>query len=366
MICAGTSLGLWIVGRLLQGASTGTIWSAGIALIVDSVEQSQLGKYLGTTGTALSIGTLMGPVLGGVIYERRGYYAVFAFSFAFIAVDLELRLIVIEKRQAGSPTESSLWPSQPRSPGKEITREESRGTAHTCQVQGHEAASHSLAQSCQPAAFVLLSAPRMLSALYGCTILSLMVGSFETVLPLFVHDMFGWEQTGQGLIFMAINIPQLLSPLAGTLMDRYPRGCRYVVSGAFVAGVPVFICLRFVTHNSMSQKVLLCALLALFGLCVALGFTGLLREIGLAAEENEAKERKPYNSSPGGNIAQAFGLSTMAYGIGSLIGPFLAGYIRDSQGMGTVAWVLGLLSGVTAIPTLLLTEGWIGRRGSGF
>lgn len=46
------------------------------------------------------MGILLSPLLGGVVYSHGGYYAVFAMSFGLIAVDMLLRLAIIERRRA--------------------------------------------------------------------------------------------------------------------------------------------------------------------------------------------------------------------------------------------------------------------------
>jgi Arabinose efflux permease len=100
LLCVGTHIGLWIVGRLFQGAAAAVVWTAGLALMVDTVGKDDLGQAIGYVSMAISVGTLAGPLLGGVVYENGGYYAVFGLAFAFIALDIILRLLLIERRHA--------------------------------------------------------------------------------------------------------------------------------------------------------------------------------------------------------------------------------------------------------------------------
>jgi MFS family permease len=51
-----------------------------------------------TIGTGMA--TVLAPVLGGLVFARAGYTAVFAMAFGFIGLDLVLRLIMIEKVDA--------------------------------------------------------------------------------------------------------------------------------------------------------------------------------------------------------------------------------------------------------------------------
>lgn len=62
-----------IAARLLQGMSGAATWSAGLALIADTFEPSERGEKLGLAMAAMSLGTLSGPVLGGLLYDNLGY-----------------------------------------------------------------------------------------------------------------------------------------------------------------------------------------------------------------------------------------------------------------------------------------------------
>ena len=56
-------------------------------------------------------------------------------------------------------------------------------------------------------------------------------------------------------------------------------------------------------------------------------------------------------------VAQAYALFNMAFAGGQLLGPIVAGGIRVRAGWDIMTLVLGLLCGVTAIPTWLYSGG---------
>jgi MFS family permease len=126
MLCAGSSLPVLITGRALQGLSAAVVWTVGLALLSDSIERENLGAAMGFMAAATSIGSLCGPLLGGVVYASAGYYAVFSMGFAIIGLDIFLRLMMVEKsvaQQWSSPTENSPSnesPSQRDMSGEEI------------------------------------------------------------------------------------------------------------------------------------------------------------------------------------------------------------------------------------------------------
>lgn len=73
---------------------------AGLSLITDSVASKNLGQMIGHLGSAVAIGFLLGPFLGGLVYDTAGYHAVFIVAFSIVGVDLAMRFAVIEKKVA--------------------------------------------------------------------------------------------------------------------------------------------------------------------------------------------------------------------------------------------------------------------------
>ncbi|KAJ5356970.1 hypothetical protein N7517_011579 [Penicillium concentricum] len=365
LLCVGTHIGLWIVGRLFQGAAAAVVWTAGLALMVDTVGKDDLGQAIGYVSMAISIGTLAGPLLGGVVYENGGYYAVFGLAFAFIAIDIILRLVLIERRHAIKWLAPEMTPLSIH--GDQSTEKKS-GEIHR-PMSPTNGSEHGPRESQPPSppsrsAFgrvaILLTSPRLVVSVWGYFILSIVLTSFDSVLPLFVQETFRWQQSGQGLIFIPLMVPHLLDPLTGYVIDNYPKSCRYITAAAFLASVPVMVLLRLVTHNSMQQKILLCALLACVGVCIAVAMPPLIVEVFFAVKEKE--DKTPDIFGRGGAMALAFGLSNMGFASGSLIGPFFAGFIRQEAGWGAMGWALGLITGISSIPILLFVGGWILRK----
>lgn len=365
MLCIGTNIGLWIAGRLFQGAAAAVVWTVGIALMVDTVGRDGLGQAIGYVSMSLSIGTMAGPLLGGVVYEDGGYYAVFGLAFALIGVDIFLRLVLIEKKHALrwiAPEMRPLAISE-----HERREKNSIGTTTESPALNDNSSSgtpENKSESRNPLGQIrnLLSSYRLIVALWGYFVVSLVLTSFDSVLPLFVQKTFNWQQTGQGLIFIPLMVPHLLDPITGYIIDRYPRSPRYLTSGAFLCVVPIATLLRLVKENTMHDKIVLCALLALLGSCIAVAMTPLVAEVFHAVKEKE--DKTPDIFGRGGAMALAFGLSNMGFAAGSLIGPFFAGFIRQSAGWGTMGWAMGLIAGVSAIPNLLFIGGWILRKSS--
>jgi MFS family permease len=365
MLCAGSSLPVLITGRALQGLSAAVVWTVGLALISDSIEREKLGAAMGYMAAATSIGSLCGPLLGGVVYANAGYYSVFSMGFAIIGLDIFLRLMMVEKsvaQQWSPPTENSASTdsaSVQGSAGEEIQSV----PATTASTESEKTPQMPLPKWTQhmPPLVTLLRVPRVLVAMFGCFVESTSIASFDSVLPLYVKDTFHWTASGAGLIFISLVIPSLFSPIFGGLSDKF--GSRTITTVGLLGAVPFWVLLRLVTHDSIGQKVLLAALLVFIGLCISLVFAPLMADIDHAVALEEKK--RPGSMGKRGAAAQGFGLFNLAYALGTLIGPLWAGFVVQNGGWGTMGWSLGLLSGVCAVTTFAWSGGRIMLREKG-
>lgn len=94
------SLGMFVMGRLLQGCAGALVVVASFALLNDSVPQERLGQSIGYLGSAIASGFLLGPFIGGIVYHTGGYDAVFYVAYSIIAVDMGMRVALVEKKVA--------------------------------------------------------------------------------------------------------------------------------------------------------------------------------------------------------------------------------------------------------------------------
>ncbi|KAF7953110.1 hypothetical protein EAE96_006329 [Botrytis aclada] len=373
MLCLAKSVALLIVGRILGGLSAAIVWTVGQALLVDTVGQAEIGETLGWVSLSMTLGILVAPLLGGIVYEKAGYYAVFYMAFGLLVLDIILRLVLIEKKIArqwlndevtNSGSSSDLSISPDRNEDAVVTDARNKSIPNMDEekvVQSNpsgitEAAPTSPPQiSKWPAMFTLLKSRRLCAGLWGCVVQASLMSSFDSVVPLFVQDTFHWNSIGAGLIFLALMVPSFAAPVVGWACDRY--GPRWPCVAGFCFATPFWILLRLVTHNSLKQKVLLCALLALIGVSLTCVMPGLMAEITYIVE---AKEKQiPGRFGKNGAYAQAYGLFITAYAAGTMIGPIWAGYVEDSAGWGTMALSLGLFSLTGAVPCLIWTGGLI-------
>jgi MFS family permease len=348
ILCFGRSIGIYVAARLLLGISGAVVWTVGFALVVDSVTKDEVGQYLGYVFMSINFAVLVAPLIGGAVYAAAGYYAVFYINFGLIALDIVLRLLLIEKGRAEkwvTTTEDQATDSLDNHPTMPGVASQTEG------ITGSSEDNNTPPPKFVPI-FSLLKSPRVLTALFGCLVQSTLFSTFDTVLPLRVHALFGWGSLGSGLIFLALLIPSLLSPVVGYGNDRL--GPKWIACIGFLLCFPALVLLREVNHGGIRQIVVLSALLAIIGFGVNFIAIPLAAEISYAIEDNE-KYSSAYGSK--GAYAQGYSLLNTGFAAGSLIGPLWSGYVINEAGWGTLGWSLGLLCALTTIPILIWTGG---------
>ena len=159
---------------------------------------------MGYIAIAYSFGVLTAPLLGGVVYARAGYYAVYGMIYAVMGFDVLFRVVLIERREAAAWTQSADLPLAAVSP------------SHDQSIQS-TTDSHELAGS--PVKLLpilrLLKSRRMLVAWWGTFVAGVLYASFDTTLPLFCKRTFGWNSTGSGLVFLCLSLPSFSGPVVG-------------------------------------------------------------------------------------------------------------------------------------------------------
>ncbi|KAF1954598.1 MFS general substrate transporter [Byssothecium circinans] len=367
LLMAGTNIPMVLIARLLQGAAAALNWTVGLALVFDTVQGQNVGRALGWVSMAISAALLSSPMLGGIVYQYGGYYSVYAMCFGLVAIDIAMPLLIIEVKAARRWNEEINPPgvdtvAAPDIPEGKTTRPPTAIPPPVGEMNDHGFPQQS--RSSKPGMISLLRKPRLLAALGGNFVLGIIDTSFNSTLPLFVAETFNWNSTGAGLVFLPLQVPSLLGPLVGAGSDRW--GPKPLVAGGFLLAIPFLICLRFVTEDTIAHKAMLCGLLGGVGIARAMVVGPLMAEITwVIGERAEGEEEHEVGPDAGGKsiIAQAYGLYNMAFSGGSILGPVMAGNIRDASDWGTVGWSLGILAFVTFVTQAI----WIGgplRRGA--
>ena len=204
----------------------------------------------------------------------------------------------------------------------------------------------------------LLATPRMLTAILGDFMQSLILTGLEAILPLRIKTVFHYNSQDVAFVFLILAIPYAAGPITGKLGDVY--GPKAIVSSGFAALMPLVILLRLVDHHEVGQVALLCVLLLAIGIALNMVLTPVWSDTIYLVDEKSKQDPGIFGER--GAYAQAFGLMNMAYAIGSVLGPLLGGWLMEEVGWNRITLGAGVLSGICVIPCVIYTGGQLPKK----
>jgi len=280
----------WLfLARALQGLSAGVSWTAGLALIAATHPVELRGRAMGTALASAAIGILLGPPLGGFLFERWGMRTPFLVAALVAALDALARLILI-REVAHARNEFTLRP--------------------------------------------LLRDPRTWPVLRLTLIGAMLIAFLEPVLPLHLVETEAATPTAIGLIFGAAALMNSLSyPFAGRAAQR--SSAIHVASWGTRLGALALCGVGFLpTLWTVGLAVSLVA--------VAAGLI-LTPTTVLVGEIAEARDPPTYGA--------AYALFNLAYAAGLAVAPLLAGAGTSAWGLPLTGALFGAaLLAVSAVP----------------
>ena len=348
-LALGTTLPVLLIARILEGLSTAIVCTLGYALLNDAVGAEHIGKAMGYTSVALSLGLFTGPVIGGVLYEYGGYFQVFLPALCLIAAEIILRVTIIEpEKRSGGPSPSQKAVAKAASPDFGTDERLQQGTVTDEQQPLLPVAAH---ETNHFAFAILLCSPRFLVAVLSLFVLNTIGCSFDGVLAPYINDAFGLNAIHAAALFLAIAFPMFLAPISGALTDRY--GAKWPAAGGFLTAVLSLFLLRLIVRGTNSPFLKLAILLFFVGVALALAIPPLRAEVSKVVEAIE--RQRPGIFGPYGAHSQAYGLMNFAIAAGGLIGPLYAGFVRVWLGWGAVSLSMAVLSLIMLVFVLFLS-----------
>lgn len=263
MLALSRTILLFTISRMLQGVAGAIVWSAGLALLLDTFGHARFGQMMAIAIICQTSALAVAPMVGGFVFAKLGYSAVMNISFAMVAVDIFLRLLLVEKpRFLKSDGDNSRQKDEligPISPNSMTSPDYFPVTDQTPLLS--KPVSKSI--SSWWAFVIIASCPRVFASLACFAGIWALNTSFDAVLPYKVHSLFGWSSTGSGLIFLPVVLPSFLAPIGDNFYNRW--GAKKVTAYLFLLGIPAFASLAFTQNNDTINRVLLCAFLFFSG-----------------------------------------------------------------------------------------------------
>jgi multidrug resistance protein len=291
MFAVAASYPALVGARLLQGVAAAATWIAGLALVADLFPAQGRGRAMGIALSGMTVGVLVGPPLGGLLYEWGGYAAPFVVAAAVALVDgAAIALLLVDPPRAASGRES-------------------------------------LARLLGDRAILVASGAAVVAASTW--------GLLEPTLPLHLESAFGVSPTGVGVVFgLATLAYGIATPLVGALSDRWGRRPTMIVGVLGLAGAMPLVGVA---------PTLVLAVAGMLVVSVAYGCALIPTLPDLA----EAVDRRG-----GGAYGAAYALYNAAYAVGMMAGPVLGGALAEWFGFPVAMAVTGLAV-LAYLPVLL-------------
>ncbi|KAF3003770.1 hypothetical protein E8E13_009974 [Curvularia kusanoi] len=324
MFAFGRSIEVLVLARVLQGASAGVVWTLGLAIIVETVGQENLGKTMGTVFSFISVAGLFSPICGGLLYAKTGYNGVFGVGIGLVAIDFVLRVLMVERKvrdeylpDSGDATtgaqsqhddtseEQPLLGSNPDTPTTPAIDERYRLSPPKSRI------TRSLP------ILLFLTDPGLLTAILIAFMQAALLGSFDATVPLVASSTFNFDSLKAGLLFLPLGGADFfLGPVFGWAVDRYGPRLFSVLGFAFL--VPALVLLRLPQEQLILDRLDNGHLIALYACLLGLNGAGLaiigspsIVEAGRLVENYSKANRDIFPE--GAPWAQLYGINSMVF-----------------------------------------------------
>ena len=287
------SLGWLFASRLLQGAADAVTWVVGFALIADLYGPAERGRVMGLVLGGSNFGLMIGPSLGGWLYEAGG-----------------IRLPFLVVAALGAVAAAGLaWLRVPVAPGSEDPVPD----------RPQPAASSS------PGLQILAAwrVPEVRSCAAAVVVAGGTIGMLEPVLSLFLSYEMGLAPSRIGVVFgVAAAAATLLHPLVVRLADR-AGGRRLTIAGLI----------------AMALALPLVSLIGSFETAIGVY---VLQAVAIAIVATPSLAYMADAISSGGirSFGVAYGVYNFAWALGLLVGPGIGGFLYEQLGLRvlSIAW----------------------------
>jgi MFS transporter, DHA1 family, solute carrier family 18 (vesicular amine transporter), member 1/2 len=287
---AADSLPWLFAARLIQGAADGVTWVVGFALVADCYAAEDRGRVMGYVMSGTSAGIIVGPSIGGWLYEAGGV----ALPFQFVSV---LALFC------------AVGFAMIRPPVSDERRE-------------------------GPSTWSVVRVPAVALCAAAVVVTGSTISMLEPVLPLYFDRELGFTPSQIGLLFGIAAVASTLMPLVyGPMIHRWGAR-RLTLTGLILtaAWMPMLA-----TGTSFSSTL---ALIVAQWIAIALIVTP---SLAYMAEVTAFAEGDAYGIG--------YGIYNTAWGFGLLAGPALGGWLFDRIGFANLAigWSIAVIIITTAL-----------------
>jgi EmrB/QacA subfamily drug resistance transporter len=281
-----TSIEMLVVFRVLQGLAGGMLEPTMLTVVARAAGPARVGQVLGITAIPVTLGPILGPVLGGFLLEYTNWHRLFFVNLpiGLLAIWLAIRYIPRDGAEGDASQLFDLRGVLLLSPGfaaliyaisevglgKSFTDRTVLAAAVAAVVLLLGYGWYALRTRVVPLIDLRLFRNSQFSA--SVTVMTLLGGIFISsgfLLPLYYQQTRGYSVLEAGLLMMPQGIGAMaVMPFTGRFSDRFGARLLVVIGGVLGAVVMVL----FATADTGTSLALLATASVFFG--VGLGFVG--------------------------------------------------------------------------------------------
>ncbi|XP_039734976.1 MFS-type transporter SLC18B1 [Pteropus medius] len=277
--------------RVADAISFAAAITASVAILTKTFPNN-VATVLGSLETFSGLGLVLGPPIGGFLYQSFGYEVPFILLGCIILLTVPLNMCILPDYES-DPGEHSFWK--------------------------------------------LITLPKVALIAFVINSLSSCLGFLDPTLSLFVLEKFHLPAGYVGLVFLGLALSYAISsPLFGLLSDKMPHLRKWflVFGNLITAGCYMLLGPVPVLHIK-SQLWLLVLILVVNGISSGMSVIPTFPEILSCAYENGFEEGLSTS-------ALVSGLFSAMWSVGAFIGPTLGGFLYEKIGFEWAAAIQGL------------------------
>ena len=281
---------LCLFARFLQGIAGAATWVVGMAMLADVFSGPNLGFYMGIVFGCHNLGCLLGPLIGGFLYDNFGIKAPFYVCTALAMIDFFGRIWIKEPKLSGSSNEKSISDMNSDQQGL------------------------SMIQLIQKPEVILLNIVIIFKAAS--------MSSLESMLEVHLGNYFGFNSSQTSLVFLAFILPNILAVTVVGWISGRVKG--YLIIAIGLALHPFAVPL--ITSTLDARYIIFGGML--FGVTLSIAGSPVSPELANIVQ-----------SYGGSSYARIYGILNICYSFGLIFGPMVVCYVSEKSN-----FLLGMLS----------------------
>ncbi|XP_077208691.1 MFS-type transporter SLC18B1 isoform X2 [Paroedura picta] len=292
-------IGLCFLVRSIDAVGFAAAMTASFSILAKTFPNN-IATILGSLEIFTGLGLVLGPPIGGFLYQSFGYEVPFIVLGCIVLLMVPLNIYLLPSYDS-TPSKDSFWK--------------------------------------------LITIPKILLLCFTLFSLSASLGFLDPTMSLFLMEKFHMPVGYVGFAFLGLALSySLSSPLLGFLSDKKPSSRKWLlIVGGFLTALCYFLLGPAPVLHIESKLWLFVLMLVINGFSLAMSGIPAFPEILCCAYENGFEEGLSL-------LGLISGLFSAIWSLGSFVGPTLGGFLNDKLGFESAAAIQGawpLLSGLT-------------------